>query len=166
MGREDAIVRAIEQVQHLAALFGKRRAQLAERVELTEAQWRVLEGVATRHFMPSLFADGHDQSRGAVSKILKQLQDKNLIEASISADDGRNRKYELTAQGARSCEELRALRRQAVREVWSDLPPADLDVFNRLCEQLIENLRRYSEKETAQEDGRSTRRRKSSQRGS
>ena len=84
MHRSNDILQAIEQLQHLAALFSKRRAQLAKRVELTEAQWRVLEEISTEHFMPSMFADEFDNTRGAVSKILRQLVEKQQIKASIS----------------------------------------------------------------------------------
>lgn len=147
MEQRQAIFQAIEQLQHLAGLFGKRRAQLAGRVDLTEAQWRVLEGVATEHFIPSMFADGLDNTRGAVSKILRQLLDKNLIKASISQEDGRQRKYRLTASGTRTIESLRELREKAIHKIWSDLPQNDLATFNRLCGQLIGNLQEYAAEE-------------------
>ena len=147
MQRRDAVLQAIERLQHLAALFSKRRAQLAKQAGLTEAQWRVLEGVATEHFIPSMFADGLDNTRGAVSKILRQLLDKKLIKASISVEDGRQRKYRLTARGTRTTETLRTSREKAIREIWSDLPLKDLTAFNRLCDGLIERLRDYAAQE-------------------
>jgi DNA-binding MarR family transcriptional regulator len=154
MRQQDTIFQAIGQLQHLSSLFGKRRAQLARRVGLTEAQWRVLEGVATEHFMPSMFADGLDNSRAAISNILRQLQEKKLVRASISTNDGRQRKYELTAKGAKTQKALRNLRSRAIRDIWSDLPPDDLAAFHRLCTQLIGRLRDYAEKEEANEKGR------------
>ena len=147
MKRRHAVLQAIEQLQHLAALFGKRRAQLAKQVELTEAQWRVMEGVATEHFIPSMFADGLDNTRGAVSKILRQLLGKKLIKVSISQEDGRQRKYRLTARGARILETLRALREDAIREIWGDLPQDELAAFNQLCDRLIVKLQDYAARE-------------------
>lgn len=147
MEHRQVILQAIEQMQHLAALFSKRRSQLARGVELTEAQWRVLEGVATEHFMPSMFADGLDNSRGSVSKILKQLLEKKFIKASISEEDGRQRKYTLTKQGTKTIETLRSLREDAINEIWSDLPEDELNTFNQLCGRLITNLRDYAARE-------------------
>lgn len=147
MAPRDVAFQAIEKLQHLAALFSKRRAQLARRAELTEAQWRVLEGVATEHFMPSMFADDLDNTRGAVSKILRQLLEKGLIKAAISDADGRQRDYRLTAKGTRTTETLRRLREDAIREIWTDLTLGDLRAFNRFCDQLIARLRDYVGKE-------------------
>ena len=151
MKQTEEIFEAIERLQHLAALFGKRRGQLAKRAGLTEAQWRVLEGVSDEHFIPSMFADGLDNTRGAVSKILKQLIEKKLITAAISREDGRQRRYRLTARGDRTIESLRKLRRHAIRRIWSGLPLDDLVVFNRLCDSLITNLRSYAVQEDEQE---------------
>lgn len=149
MARRDEVLHAIDRLQHLASLFSKRRSQIARRVGLTEAQWRVLEGVATEHFMPSMFADDLDNTRGAVSKILKQLLEKGLIKAAISDADGRQRDYTLTAKGERAIDTLRGLREDAIREIWSDLPLGDLRRFSQFCGQLIEKLRDYAGREDA-----------------
>src|SRR5436190_1259605 len=141
--QREMTLKAIEQVQQLAALFTKRRAQLAAQVGLTEAQWRLLEGIATEHFMPSMFADGQDNTRGAVSKIIRQLLKKKLVLASIAPHDGRQRKYQLTAVGKKSMERLRELREDAIREIWSHLPGNDLRSFVRLNDSLIERIRAY-----------------------
>jgi DNA-binding MarR family transcriptional regulator len=138
---------AIDQVQRLTVLFQKRRAQLARSVGLTEAQWRVMEGVATEHFMPSLFADERAETRGAVSKMLRQLTDKRLVKASISGEDGRQRKYVLTARGRQALEKLRVLRENAIREIWSGPTVKQLGVLNQCCDHLIGNMRSYAARE-------------------
>ena len=135
------IFAAIEQLQQASALFSKRRAQLASAVGLTEAQWRVMEGIATQHFMPSLFAREQDHTGSAVSKLLRQLLDKKLIRVSISSDDGRQRSYELTAQGTKIMDKLRELRNEAIEEVWADLPPKELEAFSAFADKLITRLR-------------------------
>jgi len=138
-------LRAVEQVQQLAALFTKRRAQLAAQVGLTEAQWRLLDGIATEHFMPSMFAQEQDNTRGAVSKIIRQLLQKKLVVSSIARHDGRQRKYELTAKGRKSMDRLRELREEAIREIWSQLSDHDLKSFIRLNDLLIEKIRAYAD---------------------
>ena len=140
------IFQAIEQLQQASALFSKRRAQLASAAGLTEAQWRVMEGIATQHFMPSLFAREQDHTGSAVSKLLRQLLDKKLIRVSISAGDGRQRSYELTAQGIKVMDKLRDLRSQAIEEVWADLPPKELASFTAFTEKLILRLRAKMER--------------------
>ncbi len=135
---------AIEQVQQLAALFTKRRNQLAQQVGLTEAQWRILEGISTEHFMPSMFAREQDNTCGAVSKIIRQLLEKKLIKVSISEKDGRKRQYELLPQGKKTMSQLRELREEAIQEIWADLPMDDLEIFTRFSGLLIEKWRQYS----------------------
>jgi DNA-binding MarR family transcriptional regulator len=140
-------LRAIEQVQQLAALFTKRRAQMASQVGLTEAQWRLLEGITTEHFMPSMFAQEQDNTRGAVSKIIRQLLQKKLVVASIAPHDGRQRNYDLTAKGRKSMDRLRELREEAIREIWSHLSEDELKSFIWLNDSLIEKIRSYAEKQ-------------------
>ena len=141
MAQRAEIFHAIEQLQQASALFSKRRSQLAAAVGLTEAQWRVMEGIATQHFMPSLFAREQDHTGSAVSKLLRQLLDKKLIRVSISDGDARQRSYELTALGTKTMDKLRALRAQAIEEVWADLPPQELAAFSAFSEKLIARLR-------------------------
>ncbi len=146
MESRDKIFLAIEQLQQASALFSKRRSQLASAVGLTEAQWRVMEGIATEHFMPSLFAREQDQTGSAVSKLLRQLLGKKLIRVSISAGDGRQRSYELTAQGVKVMDKLRELRVEAIEDVWSDLPPKELAAFSAFADKLIVRLRAKMER--------------------
>lgn len=135
---------AIEQVQQLASLFSKRRTQLAQQVDLTETQWRILEGISTEHFMPSMFAREQDNTCGAVSKILRQLTEKDLIEVSISQKDGRKRQYELTPKGRKVMDRLRELREIAIKEIWEDLPTEELKTFSDFSGLLIDKLREFS----------------------
>ena len=146
MAQRAEIFHAIEQLQQASALFSKRRSQLAAAVGLTEAQWRVMEGIATQHFMPSLFAREQDHTGSAVSKLLRQLLDKKLIRVSISDGDARQRSYELTALGTKTMDKLRALRAQAIEEVWADLPPQELAAFSAFSEKLIARLRAKMER--------------------
>jgi DNA-binding MarR family transcriptional regulator len=136
--------RAIGQLQRLTELFGKRRVQLATGAGLSEQQWRVLEEIATEHFMPSMFARGRRSTAAAVSRIIRQLLDKQLVSVSVSRTDGRQRRYVLTAKGKRTLTALRTQRRRAIDAVWMDLDPEALDAFNRSAGELIGRLEAYA----------------------
>ncbi len=136
--------RAIGQLQRLADLFARRRTQLATGVGLSEQQWRVLEEIATEHFMPSMFARGRKSTAAAVSRIIRPLLDKQLVSVSVSSNDGRQREYVLTAKGKRTLEALRAQRRRAIDAVWMDIDPQALDAFIRSSGELIARLETYA----------------------
>lgn len=140
-----AVHEAIAQLQQLAELFQRRREQLARACGLTVQQWRVLEEISQEHFMPSMFARERDSSRAAVSKILRQLQDKGLIAAGISPLNGRHREYLLTPAGEETMERLRALRARAIEEVWGGLSDERLARFTEFSADLIGRLEAYSE---------------------
>lgn len=135
---------AIGRLQRLAALFHQRRAQLAQGVGLTEAQWEVLERIASERFMPSLFARHRESSAPAVSRIIRQLLRKKLITVSVSDTDGRQRRYQLTARGQKTLQGLRATRRRAIDAVWMDLDPRALAAFSQFSGELIARLEAYA----------------------
>src|SRR5215813_3958262 len=120
---------AIGRLQRLAELFHQRRAQLAQGAGLTEPQWEILERIASEEFMPSLFARHRESSAPAVSRVIRQLLRKKLVTVSVSATDGRQRRYQLTARGQKTLEALRAIRRRAIDDVWMDLDPRALASF-------------------------------------
>lgn len=136
--------RSIEQLQRLCELFERRREQLAAEVGLTEQQWRVLEEISTEHFIPSLFAKNRESSAAAVSKVLRQLLDKDLVRVSVSRDDGRQRKYELSPKGQKTMERLRRSRQHAIESIWLDQPEAELRRFNQWSSELIARIEAYA----------------------
>lgn len=142
---------SIARLSRLSDLFVARRDQLARRVGLTEPQWRVLEEISTEHFIPSMFARSQDSSAAAVSKVLRQLLDKDLVRVSISENDGRQRSYELSAAGKRIMARLRKLRQDAIEEVWLALPEADLARWSELSAVLIERIEQHAVRERARD---------------
>jgi DNA-binding MarR family transcriptional regulator len=140
----DAVHGAITQLQRLAELFRRRRVQLAQAAGLTEEQWRVLEQIATEHFMPSLFARSRETSAAAVSRTIRQLLDKKLVSVTVARDDGRQRRYVLTAKGTRALDALRERRRAAIDAIWMDLDPVQLDAFTRFSGELAQRLETYA----------------------
>jgi DNA-binding MarR family transcriptional regulator len=139
---------AIGRLQRLADLFHQRRTQLAQGAGLTEAQWDVLERIASEQFMPSLFARHRDSSPPAVSRIIRQLLRKRLITVSVSATDGRQRRYQLTARGRKTLDTLRGLRSRAIDTVWMDLDPRALAAFTDFSGELITRLEAYASRHT------------------
>ena len=138
---------AIGRLQRLADLFRKRRTQLAQGAGLTEAQWEILERIASEQFMPSLFARHRDSSPPAVSRIIRQLLRKRLITVSVSATDGRQRRYQLTARGRKTLDALRGLRRRAIDTIWMDLDPRVLAAFTDFSGELITRLEAYASRQ-------------------
>lgn len=135
---------AIACLTKLTELMERRRAQLAAGVGLTEQQCGVLEEIATDRFMPSLFARRRESSPAAVSKILRQLGDKDLILTAIGDHDARQRRYSLTAKGRKAMQRLREMREMAIRQVWLELDGGGMRAFASFAERLIENLERYA----------------------
>jgi DNA-binding MarR family transcriptional regulator len=134
---------AIESLQRLADLYDRRREQIAREVGLSISQWRVLDEIAQEEFMPSLFARQRDCSAAAVSKTLRQLQDKGLVSVRVSPDDGRQRLYALTASGRRLLQRVQRSRARAIEAIWSDLDPRDLARFTRFNRALSARLESY-----------------------
>lgn len=136
---------AVACLGRLAEVFRQRRQALASSVGLTEQQWSVLDEIDSESFMPSLFARQRESSAAAVSKILRQLQDKELVVVSLHESDGRQRHYELSGRGKRVLAELRAQRQHAIDEVWRAFDAETLQGFTRFGAELLERLERYSE---------------------
>jgi DNA-binding MarR family transcriptional regulator len=138
---------SIESLQRLTDLLAQRRRQLAERAGLTEQQWSVLEEISTEHFIPSLFARKRESSAAAVSKILRQLLDKELVRVGVAEADGRQRQYELSGKGQRTIERLRAERKRAIDTIWRDLPERELSSFAATSAELASRIERYAQRE-------------------
>ena len=147
MAKPPALVdvhRAVECLGRLTEIFRERRQQLAASVGLTEQQWSVLDEIEQADFMPSMFARQRESSPAAVSKILRQLQDKGLVVVSLSESDGRQRHYVLSALGQQTLERLREKRQHAIAQVWLEFAADDVVAFTRFGNELIERLERYS----------------------
>jgi DNA-binding MarR family transcriptional regulator len=147
-----AVHGAIAELQRLADLFRVRRGQLAAGVGLTEEQWHVLDQIAADDgFLPSMFARRRSRSAPAVSRVLRQLQDKGLVSSSVGADDGRHRRYAPTARGRRVLATLAAQRGEAIDAVWMGLDPKALAAFTRFSRELARRLEAYAARADAKE---------------
>jgi len=135
---------AVRGLQRLAEVFERRRQQLARQAGLTDAQWRVLEEIENDDFMPSLFARRSECTPAAVSRTLRQLQERKLIDVAISSRDARQRDYALSGLGERVLGRLRENRERALETVWSDLPSEEIERFGRFSAELADRLERYA----------------------
>ena len=135
---------AIAVLLRLSEVVERRRRQLARGAGLSEAQWRVLEEIQSEHFMPSLFARDREVSPAAVSRTLRQLQERGLVRAAIAAGDARQRRYALTARGRQVISALRAAREQALVAVWDRLPAAEVDAFAAFSHRLSDRLEAHA----------------------
>jgi DNA-binding MarR family transcriptional regulator len=135
---------AIERLTQLTDLFQLRREQLAASAGLTVSQWSVLEEISTERFMPSLFAAAEATSRAAVSKVIRQLLDRDLIHVAISQNDGRQRDYALTAEGKSTLERLRGERQKAIDAIWLPLDGDALQQFSNFASLLQERIERFA----------------------
>ena len=142
-----ATLAAIQSLQRLTDLFRERRLQLAGAIGLSEAQWRLLEEIAGEAFMPSMFAKRQDCSPAAISRTLRQLQDRELVAARISQTDARQRVYSLTAAGRRMLERLHRERAQAIEAIWEPYNASELERFTRFATRLGDDLEAYRRRE-------------------
>ena len=143
--RIEAVHTAISQLTRLCDLFAQRREQLASSVGLTVGQWSVLEEIATEQFMPSMFAKSEETSRAAVSKVIRQLLDRGLVHVAISAADGRQREYALSADGRALLDRLRSERERAIEAIWLRLDADGLSQFTTFGADLIGRIERYAD---------------------
>lgn len=90
--------------------------------------------------MPSMFARSRESSAAAVSKTLRQLADKGLVESSVASADGRQRKYQLTGKGKRTMTRLRQQREEAIEQVWAKFDEPSLKRFIDFSDKLSKEL--------------------------
>jgi DNA-binding MarR family transcriptional regulator len=135
---------AIEQLAMLVDVFERRRDTLAAEAGVTVEQWRVMEEIGSRRFMPSMFARRRESSAAAVSRILRQLLDAGLVSVAISQSDGRNREYRLTAEGERALADLKRSREAAIESVWMTQDASEIESFAEFAKKLVRAIEQYS----------------------
>ena len=141
--RDKVIHEAIGALQRLTDLFNERRDEIARGAGLSVRQWQILEEVATEHFMPSMFAARGAVTPAAVSKLVRGRLERDLVRASISTGDRRQRSFVLTAAGRKLLDGVRLTRQAAIDAIWADLPEAELLRFAKFGQKLGNRLEAY-----------------------
>jgi DNA-binding MarR family transcriptional regulator len=147
------IHQAIEQLAMLVDVFERRRDTLAVEAGVTVEQWRVMEEIGSRRFMPSMFARRRESSAAAVSRILRQLLDAGLVSVAISQSDGRNREYRLTPAGERVLADLKRSREVAIESVWMTQEASEIDSFAEFAKKLVRAIEQYSRRDETHPNG-------------
>jgi len=150
--RIEEIHAAIVCLQRLSSAFGLRRQQLAQSVGLTEHQWSVLEEISTPDFMPSMFARRRESSPAAVSKTIRQLVDKGLVEVTLNKNDARQRDYQLTQRGKGAMQKLQQERTRAIQQIWLKLDIERVREFTEFGNELTRALIRHGNQTRKRED--------------
>ena len=152
LAKTQSIHDAIEQLAVLVDVFERRRDTLAEEAGITVEQWRVLEEIGARRFMPSMFARRRESSAAAVSRVLRQLLDAGLVSVAISQTDGRNREYRLTTTGERALANLKRSREAAIESVWMTQDTSEIEAFTEFARKLVSAIENYSRADGAIEN--------------
>ncbi len=137
----------------LVDVFERRRDTLAVEAGVTVEQWRVMEEIGSRRFMPSMFARRRESSAAAVSRILRQLLDAGLVSVAISQSDGRNREYRLTSAGERVLADLKRSREAAIESVWMTQDASEIDSFAEFVKKLVRAIEQYSRRDETHPNG-------------
>jgi DNA-binding PadR family transcriptional regulator len=106
----------------------------------------VLGEIAAEDFGPRC-SRARRRGAAAVSKVIRQLLDRKLIETSISTEDARQRRYALSARGRQTMELVRQDRQRALDRVWSGIVARELASFTRFATALSERLEAHEQAE-------------------
>lgn len=105
--------------------------------DLTSGQFGVLEAIY--HLGPmhqGTLGDKLLQSKGNISTIITNLEDRDLVERRRDEDDRRYVKVHLTNEGRTLIADIFPEHVQRITDALSVLDPDELDTFGQLCKQI------------------------------
>ena len=106
---------------------------------VTVAEWVILREIYGREDMsPSKVADLTGMTRGAASKLIDRLVNKNLIRREERADDRRFQDIGLTAAGAKLVPSLGALADRNDHELFSALTAPERQTLLGILKKLVQ----------------------------
>lgn len=117
-------------------------ARKLEASGVTVAEWVILREMYAGDdtTSPSVVAELTGLTRGAVSKLITRLLEKNLVTRRESSNDRRYQDIELTAKGALLVPKLAALADQNDNEFFSGLSKAERNQLKSLLQKLTGHL--------------------------
>lgn len=131
------------QIHTLSFLFEKKADEaLKEQLGLGFAQYKVLEAIGRNtNAKQNTVAELLDQTEASISRQIRILGRKNLVNVDTVMGNKRARELSLTDQGE---DQLRLCREQLEMihaRVFNGLSPEDLQYFEALFDRLISNVR-------------------------
>lgn len=119
---------------HVSQAFARK----VEGSGVTVAEWVVLRDLfETGATNPSLLASRVGLTRGAVSKLVERLRQKDLLAVSSPGDDRRYQAIELTATGSRLVPALARLADENDAEFFGHLGPDESARLKRVLQDLV-----------------------------
>ncbi|HEX2527941.1 MAG TPA: MarR family transcriptional regulator [Geminicoccus sp.] len=105
---------------------------------VTVAEWVVLRELYDQDsVVPSMLAERLGMTRGAISKLVDRLVDKELVAKSVDKEDRRFQALTLTAGGRALVPELSALADRNDEEFFGHLDPADRAGLEAIMREIV-----------------------------
>ena len=144
---EGATDRVTAAIQTLFRLGGSRRIHhqqtSAAGITISQQALRALERIAeTGLSTPGQLATNMDLDPAIVTRLLRQLQDADLVTRTRSADDGRVSTVEITDAGREAFDRVREVIWDQVRRAISSWPEAELEALATLLSRLVTDVQR------------------------
>jgi DNA-binding MarR family transcriptional regulator len=121
---------------HVSASFARR----LEKPDISVSEWVALRKLydAPIWTSPSALAESLGMNRGAVSRLVERLVQKDLVERQASRDDGRARQIRLSSVGQKLVPRLAAIADANDEAFFGDLPANTRAVLIALMRQIAE----------------------------
>jgi DNA-binding MarR family transcriptional regulator len=111
--------------------------------DITPEQWMVLIRLWEKEGQSQAeLSDGTLRDPPTMSRILRTMEEHDLVVRRPSADDGRARAVHLTERGRALRKKLVPVARDLVERLVSGIPAADIEVTRRTLRRMFENLTR------------------------
>lgn len=109
--------------------------------DLSLTEWRIISTIHMwEETTPAKLARETQMDKGQLSRKMKNLINKNYVNATSNDRDGRQQNLCLSAEGKAVYFKLLPIMRQRQDDLIRSIPPQDLAVFNRVLDQLSANV--------------------------
>ena len=114
--------------------------------DMTPGEWRLLLRIcqAQEAMRVSELTEGTGLHPTVTSRILRSLEEKGLVERTLSRADRRVTLVEPTLEGSTTYRETCAHIHRFWEEVFRDIPPEDIDEMLRISEEIMDGMERVN----------------------
>jgi DNA-binding MarR family transcriptional regulator len=122
---------------HVSASFARR----LEAQDVSVSEWVALRKLfdTPGYTSPSELADSLGMTRGAVSRLMERLAQKDLVERQDSRNDGRAQQIRLSSVGRKLVPRLAAIADENEDAYFGDLPAGVREVLIALMRKIVED---------------------------